>query len=76
MDLEREYEGGVLLEALNDFLERLDREDRFVFMRRYWYGDEIKTIAYGCGFSESNVKSKLFRCRQKLKQDLEGKGLI
>ena len=76
LDLEAEYEGRILSETINKFLGSLDEENCFVFMRRYWYGDAVKEIAEGCSISESNVKSKLFRSRRKLREYLEKEELI
>lgn len=39
--------------AIDDFLAGLKTEERVVFVRRYWYADEIKDIAARMGFSES-----------------------
>ena len=68
---EREREDRELGEALNGFLEGLDREKRVLFLRRYWYGDPIRDIARRCGVGESKVKTSLFRLRRELKDYLE-----
>ena len=64
------------LQVLNRFLETLPRENRLVFMRRYWYLDPIANIAASCGFSQSKVKTMLHRDRQKLKQMLKKEGYL
>ncbi len=63
-----------LKEAINGFLKALDSEKRKIFMQRYWYLDEIKSIAKRFSMSESNVKVILHRCRQMLKKYLEKEG--
>ncbi|MBO5070391.1 MAG: RNA polymerase subunit sigma-70, partial [Roseburia sp.] len=45
-------------------------ESRVLFVRRYWYMDSIADIAGRFGFSESRVKSNLFRTRNKLRMRL------
>jgi len=74
--VESEFDRGLMVQALNNFLEELDAENRLVFMRRYWYSDSIATIAEGCRMSESKVKSMLFRTRRKLKLYLKKEGLM
>lgn len=64
------------LKVLNRFLENLPRENRIVFMRRYWYLDPIANIAANCGFSQSKVKTMLCRDRKKLKQMLTKEGYL
>lgn len=62
-------------EVINGFLACLDKEERVVFMRRYWFCDDIKDIAARMGFSESKVKSLLFRLRRRLKEKLIREGI-
>ena len=63
-------EQQALVECINTFLEELDAESRVLFVRRYWYMDSIADIAGRFGFSESRVKSNLFRTRNKLRMRL------
>ncbi len=55
-----------ILEILEKFLDSLKKGDRDIFIRRYWYMDNISEIARRHGISESRVKSSLFRSRKKL----------
>ncbi len=64
----------ALSAAMNGFLSELRREERLLFLRRYWYGDEIKEIAKMFSIGQSAVKTRLFRLRQKLKAHLEKEG--
>jgi len=73
--VEKELEAGQLREALNNFLYGLEKEKRLVFLRRYWFGDSIETIANNFGLSESKVKSMLFRLRGQLKEHLKKEGI-
>lgn len=63
-------EQKALVECINAFLEELETESRVMFVRRYWYMDSISDIAARFGFSESMVKSNLFRTRNKLRTRL------
>ena len=60
---------------LDRFLASLPREKRMLFLRRYWFGDSIQTIASRCGMGESAVKVSLFRTRNKLKAFLRKEGI-
>lgn len=68
---EKEYDDRELERILNAFLSELNAEMRKVFVRRYFFLEDISCIATRYSYSESKVKSMLFRCRQKLKKHLE-----
>ena len=59
-----------LIASLNRFLGELTTEERYVFLRRYWYLDSLAGIADNTGFSGSKVASMLFRLRGRLKKQL------
>lgn len=73
-DIHKELEIKELTELINSFLENLPSTERKVFVCRYWYGDSIKSISRQFGFSESKIKSMLFRLRNKLKDVLIKEG--
>ena len=75
-DTENAADEIALREAVNGFLASLDEEKRNVFMRRYWFMDEIGEIADRFGYSQSKIKSMLMRMRNKLREHLEKEGLI
>ncbi len=62
-------------EALRKFLENLPKEQRMIFMRRYWFGESISEIAKRYRIGESRVKTSLHRARNKLRHYLEKEGL-
>lgn len=68
-------EDSAIGEAINEFLGRLDTDSRVVFMRKYWFFDSVEEISKRLGFSESKVKSSLFRTREKLRRFLEERGV-
>ena len=41
MDLEQEIHRRLLQDALNRFLREQSKENRCIFLRRYWYGDSV-----------------------------------
>lgn len=59
-----------LIAGLNRFLSELTQQERYVFVRRYWYLDSLADIAKNTGFSGSKVASMLYRLRGRLKKQL------
>lgn len=68
-------EGMELKEILNAFLEKEKPEARKIFVRRYFFGSDIKEIAEIYGIGESKVKMSLARSRERLKACLEEEGV-
>ena len=64
----------VFAGAINEFLGRLNEEKRNIFVRRYWYLDSIRSISERFAFSQSKIKTTLFRCRNELRGYLEKEG--
>lgn len=60
-----------LADIINKFLESISETERNVFVRRYWYMQSVSEIAEYHHFSESKVKSLLFRIRKKLHMKLK-----
>ena len=58
----------------NAWLLTLNKENRFIFLRRHWFGDSIKDIAAAAGLKENSVSVRLIRLREKLKQYLIEEG--
>lgn len=69
-------EQNMLASTISVFLRSLSRQDRQVFLRRYWYLDSIADIAHRFGFTQSKVKMMLLRTRQKMRQYLEKEGIF
>lgn len=64
-----------LTRLLNSFIRSLPQTERKIFLCRYWYLESVKEIGKRFGFSESKVKSMLFRTRKKLRAALEKEGI-
>ena len=62
-----------LAAAINTFLEKEDEVSRDVFVRRYFFYS-IGRISARYGFTQSKVKSILFRMRKRLRAELEKGG--
>jgi len=72
--LEEQLVGKELTETINGFLEQLPKQQRQVFVLRYWYGCSIQEISSKFGFSKSKVESMLHRTRNKLRETLREEG--
>lgn len=72
---ERVVEEQELAEALNIFLRGLSLESRAMFLRRYWYGQNVAEVAEALGCGAGKVKSSLFRSRKALRAYLEQEGI-
>ena len=72
--VEDELSAKELTCLIDRFLETLKREDRILFVRRYWYSDPIGEIAARMNLSENNVSVRLWRIREKLRQYLKKEG--
>lgn len=70
-----EVETKAVAEVINVFLKEQTEMSRWLFVRRYWYGDSMADLSQKSGMTESNIKTQLFRLRQKLKQRLEKEGV-
>lgn len=75
-NVETAFEEKELTAAINAFLNALGETERDVFVCRYWYFASIADISKGFGFTESKVKSMLFRTRNKLKAYLQEEDYI
>lgn len=75
MDVEKNIERAELTEILNRWLESLSKEDRVLFIKRYWYGISCKELAFSYGCTQNNMAQKMFVLRKNLKTALEKEGI-
>lgn len=74
-DTEQELEVRELNRELRRLVNALGKDEKDVFLSRYWYMASVKEIAEKTGFSESKVKTMLHRTRKKLLSQLKEEGL-
>jgi len=74
--VESVYDAKELTRYLNQFLKGLSKEDRCLFLRRYWYGDKVSDVAESMGITAHKASVRLFRLRQKLQEYLVKEGMI
>ena len=71
---EESMELKALADAINTFLRTLSKDERNLFIGRYYFLDSLKEAAKYCGMSEGKAKSMLFRTRCNLKAYLQKEG--
>ena len=76
VSVETEYDAKELSAAINRFLSTLDKEDRFLFVRRYWYADSVTELAVLTNRSANRISVRLFRLREKLRITLMKEGFL
>ena len=69
--VEDEYDNALLAKHISNFLLSLNKESRMIFVRRYWCCQSVLDESHFYGVSESQIKSSLFRTRNKLSEYLE-----
>ncbi len=73
---DNEIELSEITRALESFLDSLSKENRVIFMRRYWFSDSYSDISKRVGLSEKNVSVRLVRIREKLRSYLTERNLL
>jgi RNA polymerase sigma-70 factor (ECF subfamily) len=68
---EDEVDVRELRKMIEEFLDSLTKENRVIFLRRYWFSDPYKVIAEQVGLSEKIVSVRLTRIRHKLREFLK-----
>ena len=74
--VESRYDADELSRLIDEYLDTLDKTNRMIFVRRYWYMDEYKDIASAAGMGEGAVRTRLSRLRKKLREFLESRGVM
>lgn len=75
-NVQNEVERRELLEAVKRYLGELPKNQRDLFVRRYWYASSVAECAELFGMTETNVKTTLSRIRKRLQDSLQKEGLL
>ena len=68
--VEDEVETKELARIIEDFLDTLSKENRVIFLQRYWFSDTYSDIAKKVGISEKSVSVRLTRIRRRMREYL------
>ena len=74
--IEEILEAEELGSYINDFLKSLTKEDRTLFVNRYWFSYSNKQLAKMYQIKENTVSVRLLRIRNKLKEYLKERGYV
>jgi RNA polymerase sigma-70 factor (ECF subfamily) len=69
-------EAKELSAAIDRFLDGVSYDDRYLFVRRYWYADSVSGIAGTLRVSPHRVTVRLSRIRKRLYDYLKKEGLL
>ena len=72
--LEEQVEARELGRSIDAYLDTLPRENRNIFLRRYWFGDSVKDIAKAFSLTQNAVSVRLNRMRGGLRTHLIKEG--
>ena len=75
-DVEATVERKMLAEAIGAWLDTLERRDRWLFLRRYWYADPVKQLASALREQPNTCSQRLSRLRKDPRMFLESKGVV
>ncbi len=75
-NVESMVEYNELSKDISKFLSSIKKEQRMIFIERYWYAQPIKKIAHKYKMSYKKVESSLYRCRKKLYEYLKERGYV
>ena len=74
--VESEMEAKELSGCISAFLRGLCEDDRYAFLRRYYYGDSISDLASQLGKTPHHISVRLFRIRDNLRKYLRKEGML
>ena len=74
--VDEEIEIKELTDTLNSWLGTLSEENRYIFIRRYWYMDEIKFISKSLSLSDAAVYLRLERMKKNLTKYLSERSFL
>lgn len=74
--LEAQLDARALGQAIDTFLDTLTKEDRTLFVQRYWFGDSVTELAAQRYTAAGNISVRLHRIRTKLKDYLYKEGFF
>ncbi len=67
----KEIEAGEISAVIARWLYSLAKDDRVLFLRRYWFGESLISLAQECKTTANKLAGRIHRLRAKLKLALE-----
>lgn len=75
-DIQQNIEHQELFEMINSWLDGLNKEDRVLFVKRYYYGESVKNLAEMMECTENQMAQRMLKLRKKLKSHLMARGVL
>ena len=75
MDVEQVLDQKALSALISDWLDGLSEADSALFVRRYWYGDSVRSLAELVGCTPNQMAQRMRKLRQNLRKFLEQEGI-
>ncbi|MBQ7379118.1 MAG: sigma-70 family RNA polymerase sigma factor [Clostridia bacterium] len=72
-ETELTYELAMIID---DYLSSLDKEQRYIFIGRYYFGKQIEEIADELGVSRSKINKQIVFIKQSLREKLAKEGIL
>lgn len=73
---EEEFDGKYLSEQINSFLLDLPKIERIVFIKRFFFGETVKSISKEIGIPSLKISNMLFKTKKKLHSFLNNSNLV
>ncbi len=74
-DVEQIVDARRLSSLISQWLDTLKPEEQTLFIRRYWYGDPVRTLAAERGRTPNQMAQQMYSLRKQLKTFLEAEGV-
>lgn len=74
--LEDSLETKEITKSIDKWLDSLEKDDRVLFLKRYWYGESLNSLAKEVGTSANKLAGRMYRLRESLRKALEGEGIF
>ena len=74
--IEEEIAKEELTKIIESFLDSLSKENRVIFLRRYWFSDSYADIAKQVGLGEKLISVRLTRIRKELRAYLSEREVL
>ena len=73
--VETVIERAQLSTLISDWLESLSSEERTLFIRRYWFGEELQQLAREFRLTPNALAGRMLKLRKALRHQLEEEGI-
>lgn len=74
-DTALDFETEENLREIQELVVRMDEPDREIFVRKYFLMESLKEISKRTRLDETQIRNRLYRGRQKLRKQLEERGV-